>query len=71
MIAHDRRAEPQLGFPILDMLKGDQIAAAGLTDWRKLAQGLHARYLVDVTVVADQEGNTGVVCIDGSAAMTE
>jgi 4a-hydroxytetrahydrobiopterin dehydratase len=31
----------------MDMLKGDQIAAAGLTDWRKLAQGLHARYLVD------------------------
>jgi 4a-hydroxytetrahydrobiopterin dehydratase len=28
------------------MLKGDQIAAAELTDWRKLAQGLHARYLV-------------------------
>ena len=31
----------------MDMLKGDQIAAAKLTDWRKLAQGLHARYLVD------------------------
>ena len=31
----------------MDMLMGDQIAAAGLTDWRKLAQGLHARYLVD------------------------
>jgi 4a-hydroxytetrahydrobiopterin dehydratase len=30
----------------MDMLKGDQIAAADLTDWRKLAQGLHARYLV-------------------------
>ncbi|MGN7976343.1 VOC family protein [Microbacterium sp. 22195] len=30
----------------MDMLKGEQIAAAGLTDWRKLAQGLHARYLV-------------------------
>lgn len=30
----------------MDMLKGDQIAAAKLTDWRKLAQGLHARYLV-------------------------
>lgn len=25
----------------------DQIAAARLTDWRKLAQGLHARYLID------------------------
>ncbi|RZT17190.1 4a-hydroxytetrahydrobiopterin dehydratase [Kribbella sp. VKM Ac-2569] len=31
----------------MDMLKGDQIAEASLTDWRKLAQGLHARYLVD------------------------
>ena len=27
------------------MLRGAQIAEAGLTDWRKLAQGLHARYL--------------------------
>jgi len=31
----------------MDMLKGEEIAAARLTDWRKLAQGLHARYLVD------------------------
>jgi 4a-hydroxytetrahydrobiopterin dehydratase len=30
----------------MDMLKGDEIAAAQLTDWRKLAQGLHARYVV-------------------------
>ena len=29
------------------MLRGAEIAGAGLTDWRKLAQGLHARYLVD------------------------
>ena len=29
------------------MLKGEEIAKARLTDWRKLAQGLHARYLVD------------------------
>jgi 4a-hydroxytetrahydrobiopterin dehydratase len=29
------------------MLKGEQIAEAHLTDWRKLAQGLHARYVVD------------------------
>jgi 4a-hydroxytetrahydrobiopterin dehydratase len=29
------------------MLMGDKIAEADLTDWRKLAQGLHARYLVD------------------------
>jgi 4a-hydroxytetrahydrobiopterin dehydratase len=31
----------------MDMLKGEKIAEADLTDWRKLAQGLHARYLVD------------------------
>lgn len=28
------------------MLTGEQIAAADLTDWRKLAQALHARYVV-------------------------
>ena len=31
----------------MDMLKGEQIAEANLTDWRKLAQGLHARYVVE------------------------
>ena len=31
----------------MDMLRGEQIAEANLTDWRKLAQGLHARFLVD------------------------
>jgi 4a-hydroxytetrahydrobiopterin dehydratase len=31
----------------MDMLKGEQIAEADLTDWRKLAQGLHARYVTD------------------------
>ena len=31
---------------VMDMLKNDQIAKAGLADWRKLAQGLHARYVV-------------------------
>jgi 4a-hydroxytetrahydrobiopterin dehydratase len=30
----------------MDMLRGERIAEADLTDWRKLAQGLHARYLV-------------------------
>ena len=30
----------------MDMLTGDQVAEANLTDWRKLGQGLHARYLV-------------------------
>lgn len=29
------------------MLMGEQIAAAGLADWRKLAQGLHARFRTD------------------------
>ena len=31
----------------MDMLKGEQIAEANLTDWRKLAQGLHARFVID------------------------
>ena len=31
----------------MDMLTGEEIDQAQLTDWRKLAQGLHARYLVD------------------------
>jgi 4a-hydroxytetrahydrobiopterin dehydratase len=30
----------------MDMLTGEQIAEVNLTDWRKLGQGLHARYLV-------------------------
>ena len=30
----------------MDMLMGDKIADADLADWRKLAQGLHARYLI-------------------------
>ncbi|AGZ42396.1 VOC family protein [Actinoplanes friuliensis] len=30
----------------MDMLRSAQIAEAGLTDWRKLAQGLHTRYLI-------------------------
>ena len=33
--------------PSMDMLTSERIAAADLTDWRKLAQGLHARYVVD------------------------
>lgn len=36
----------RIGSPSMDMLTGEQIAEANLTDWRKLAQGLHARYLV-------------------------
>jgi len=31
----------------MDMMRGNVIAEAALADWRKLAQGLHARYLVD------------------------
>ncbi|MCH1866931.1 VOC family protein [Nocardioides sp. CFH 31398] len=31
----------------MDMLSRDEIAAAGLRDWCKLAQGLHARFLTD------------------------
>lgn len=31
----------------MDMLKDAQIAEAHLTEWRKLGQGLHSRYLVD------------------------
>jgi 4a-hydroxytetrahydrobiopterin dehydratase len=30
----------------MDMLSGEKIADHRLTDWRKLAQGLHARYVV-------------------------
>lgn len=29
------------------MLTSSQIAAANLSEWRKLGQGLHARYQVD------------------------
>lgn len=51
----------------MDMLRGDQIAAAMLTDWRKLAQGLHARYVVEdfasgvrfLTAVGDAGGQVG------------
>ncbi len=31
----------------MDMLRPDEIAAEALTDWRKLAQGLHARYRIE------------------------
>ena len=41
------RAGSGIGSPSMDMLKGEQIAEADLTDWRKLAQGLHARYVID------------------------
>src|SRR6187455_3421475 len=38
---------PEIGSASMDMLRSQQIAEANLTDWRKLAQGLHTRYLVD------------------------
>ena len=47
IVAPALRAESGIGSASMDMLKGEQIAEANLTDWRKLAQGLHARYLVD------------------------
>ncbi|WP_405218430.1 4a-hydroxytetrahydrobiopterin dehydratase [Agrococcus sp. Ld7] len=51
----------------MDMLDGEAIAAADLADWRKLAQGLHARYLIDdfasgarfVAAVADASSSLG------------
>ena len=36
----------------MEMLRGNTIAEARLTDWRKLAQGLHARYLADFGAAA-------------------
>lgn len=36
----------------MDMLRGKEIAEANLTDWRKLAQGIHARYLVETSTLA-------------------
>lgn len=30
----------------MDMLSGEQVTDAGLADWRKLGQGLHARFVV-------------------------
>ena len=30
----------------MDMISGEEITAAGLTDWRKLGQGLHARFVI-------------------------
>ena len=38
-------------------LDNDQIAAAGLADWRKLAQALHARFLVGDYPAAVDEGD--------------
>src|SRR5690606_20240619 len=46
-LGHCRVGGAGIGSSAMDMLTGEQIAAAGLADWRKLAQALHARYLVD------------------------
>lgn len=45
----------------MDMMFPDAIAEANLTDWRKLAQGIHARYLVS-------DFNAGVQLITAIAA---
>ena len=47
VIAPVLRAESGIGSPFMEMLRGEQIAESNLTDWRKLAQGLHARYVID------------------------
>src|SRR5262245_65619138 len=47
LLAPVLRADSGIGSPSMDMLKGEQIAEANLTDWRKLAQGLHARSVID------------------------
>lgn len=57
----------------MDMLTGAEIAEAQLTDWRQLAQGLHARYLVAdfgtgarfVAAVGDVLGHHPRVSING------
>lgn len=51
----------------MDMLRGEEIARADLADWRKLGQGLHARYLIGdfaagvrlVGAIADAGGAAG------------
>lgn len=43
---HGVAGDVRITSPRMDMLRGEQIAEADLTEWRKLAQALHARYLV-------------------------
>ena len=50
----------------MDMLSGDEITAAGLTDWRKLGQGLHARF-----VIADFEVGARFLTAIGEAGRAE
>lgn len=47
----------------MDMLRGPEVEAAGLNDWRKLGQGLHARY-----VASDFGAATGFVVAVAEAA---
>jgi 4a-hydroxytetrahydrobiopterin dehydratase len=58
------------------MLSEDQIAEADLTDWRKLGQGLHARFVVDgftagarfvgaIAAAGEAEGHHPRVTLDG------
>jgi 4a-hydroxytetrahydrobiopterin dehydratase len=46
MIGASVAAESEIRSQPMDMLVSAKIAEANLTDWRKLAQGLHARYVV-------------------------
>ena len=49
----------------MDMLTSDRIAAERLADWRKLAQGLHARFLVaDFGAAARFVASIGEACDD-------
>ena len=42
-----RRLNQRMGYHrVMDMLRSEQLADLELAEWRKLAQGLHARYLV-------------------------
>src|SRR5689334_21461404 len=51
----------------MTMLSGDQITAAALTDWRKLAQGLHARFVVaDFPAAARLVAGIAEAGVDGS-----
>lgn len=59
------RPESGLPSPSMDKLTGEQIAQMNLPDWRKLGQGLHARYLVD-----DFATGVGFVAAVGEAGST-
>ena len=59
----------------MDMLKGEEIAKAGLNDWRKLAQRLHARFRagdpgVGAALVSDAVRAAGEVSLGGHLEAT-